>query len=89
VPAVVPEAGDADVPRIASALVAIDDGTGLQVVCGERQAVGTASARLRDFPAGPCTVTATYLGRSYTTSVVIDRRREVRCAVQGEALACR
>lgn len=76
-------------PRVSRAVVAVADVEGFTVSCGDRTARGTASTRITDFPAGACSVTAMRGGDKWTTSVEVDKPREVRCAVEGEALSCR
>lgn len=86
-PAPAPVAADA--PRVPSAMVVVRDGTGLVVTCGDTTARGTASARLRNFPAGTCQVEVQWLGTPYQTSVQIDTKREVHCDVSNGKLGCR
>jgi len=78
-----------DAPRVSAAMFILPEASALEVTCGDVRRVGTASVRLRDLPAGTCRVKATYLGKSLTTSVQVDSRREVRCAIQDGSLACR
>jgi len=83
VPEVVPEG-----PRVTAALVVMQNAAALEVRCGDRSSVGTASVRIADFPPGPCRVRAQWLGKWLETDVRIDKPREIRCTVAGEALTC-
>jgi hypothetical protein len=75
-------------PPIKAAMVILKDASSVSVNCGDAVGIGTASARISNFPGGNCTVKATYLGDTYTTSVTIERPREVACSVDGDALKC-
>jgi serine/threonine protein kinase len=78
----------ADAPRVSRALIVAPDASAVEVRCGDRSATGTASARITDFPAGSCTVKITRLGRELTTTVAVDRPREVACSATGDVLSC-
>jgi serine/threonine protein kinase len=75
--------------RVSRILVVVDDVSAFSVRCGDRSAEGTASARVVDLPAGPCTIRASREGQSWSTSVEVSAPRELRCAVQGDKLSCR
>ena len=87
-PSPAPVAVDPDAPRVDRAQVALRDASSLSITCGDRSASGTASVRITDFPAGPCTVRAVYLGTTYTTSVTLERVRGSTCTIANETLTC-
>jgi serine/threonine-protein kinase len=79
---------DPDAPRVSAAAFAVQDASSVTVQCGDVSQSGTASVRIRDFPAGKCRVNAIYGGKGVSTTVEVDRRREVRCTVQSGSLKC-
>ena len=88
-PAPAPEpAPVASGPPVTRALVVLDNAQSVKITCGTVSATGTASARIADFPSGSCKVDVVYLGSAYSTSVTIERPREVHCEVDGDSLSC-
>lgn len=87
--AVVEPAVDPNAPRVDRALVVFPQASSVIVKCGDVSAHGTTSARIKNFPAGKCQVSAEYLGQTMTTQVAIDRAREVACKLgSGDRLEC-
>ena len=84
-----PVVGDSPAgPLISRAMVVWQDASALKVVCGDVAATGTASTRIRNFPAGPCSVSGVYMGSAYSTDIRLDAVKEVRCQVLEGALTC-
>jgi hypothetical protein len=79
----------ADTVRVSRALVVLQDASAVRATCGDVNAEGSSTASVRKFPPGPCHVSVTWLGKVLETDVVIDRAREVTCAVDGDRLSCR
>lgn len=75
-------------PTVEKAQFSVRDASRLQVACGDRTGVGTSSVRLTSFPAGPCRLTAEYVGRTVTGVFSIERVGQVRCEVVEERLSC-
>lgn len=75
-------------PSVSRALVAVQDASTVTVQCGDKRASGTASVRIVDFPAGPCSVSASYLGRNLHETVTITSPREVICVPSQAGLTC-
>jgi serine/threonine-protein kinase len=75
-------------PIVEKALVALRDASSLEVRCGDAVTAGTAAVRLRDMPAGPCDIVATWLGQRLTTRIELDRPREFQCSVTDGVLRC-
>ncbi|MFK7931840.1 MAG: protein kinase [Myxococcota bacterium] len=97
-PSTTPAATDAKVPpvepppsngpKVDAATFAVQDASSITVTCGDVTRSGTSSVRLRGFPAGSCTVSATYAGQRVSGSIDVQRRRAVRCEASGGALKC-
>jgi serine/threonine protein kinase len=87
-PAAAP-AVDPDAPIVSRAMFVLDNASALSAECSGVSGSGTASLRLRSFPAGACRVRATFVGQDYSTEVRVERPREVVCTVDGGALTCR
>jgi hypothetical protein len=68
--------------------VSVADASSLSVTCGGVTATGTASARIRNFPAGRCTVEAVHLGKPVRTTVTLDAPTGVSCTVRDGSLQC-
>lgn len=83
-----PEAPVATGPTVSRAMVVVRDASSMQVTCGDRTAAGSTSARITDFPAGTCRVTAVMLDRTLTGTANIDKPREVYCTATDGALSC-
>ena len=79
---------DPNAPRVRRALVVMPDASQLDVTCGDVSSQGTASADIRQFPAGTCTVKATYLGHALTTQVLVQNAATVQCSSDGTTLTC-
>lgn len=75
--------------RVPAALFVLPEASALDVRCGDVQRGGTTSVRLRNPPAGPCDVRATVLGEPFTARFSLERRAEVRCAVDAGRMTCR
>jgi serine/threonine-protein kinase len=75
-------------PTVSRAMVVVRDASSMQVTCGDRTAAGSTSARITDFPAGTCRVTAVMLDRTLTGTANIDKPREVYCTATDGALSC-
>jgi outer membrane biosynthesis protein TonB len=75
-------------PPVSRAQVALRDASSIAVACGTVSATGTASVRIRNFPAGTCTVDVIYLGQSYSTTIRLDSPKGVQCAVSEGAMSC-
>ncbi len=86
-PAPTPTA-DPNAPIVRAALVVLPDASSLTIQCSGVEGNGTASARIRNFPAGPCEIEAIYLNKSYTTTVTVERQGEVTCVVDGGEFQC-
>jgi hypothetical protein len=87
-PAPAPAKPKPDAPRVSRAQINLKDASSLTITCGDRSASGTASARITEFPAGPCDVRAVFLGQTLSTTTTVDRPRAVTCTVASGALAC-
>jgi serine/threonine protein kinase len=86
-PPVVP-AVDPNAPLVNRALVVMSDASSLNVKCGGVSANGTASARITNFPAGKCSISATFVGRTLTGTVAIDHPTTITCTANGDSLSC-
>jgi serine/threonine protein kinase len=86
-PPVVP-AVDPNAPRVNRALVVMSDASSLTVDCGGVSANGTASARITNFPAGKCSISATFVGRTLKGTVAIDHPTTITCTANGDSLSC-
>jgi len=75
-------------PVIRGALVVLPDASSITVQCSGVEGQGTATARIRNFPAGPCQISVLYLNNEYKTTTSIERPGEVKCAVSGGNLKC-
>lgn len=87
-PATAPQPTAPDNPTVSSAMVVLPGASSLTVTCGDQRFAGTASVRLRSFPAGTCRIEAVHTGSTLAADVGIASRREVRCRVEGGTLAC-
>lgn len=76
-------------PRVSRAMVLVEDVDGFDVVCGDRQVSGTASARITDFPAGVCTVTARLGAQTFRGRASLDAPGTLRCTLDEDGLSCR
>ena len=79
---------DPNAPTVSAAAFAVQDASSVTVTCGDVSQSGTASVRVRNFPAGSCRVDAIYGGKSMSTRVEVTRRQEVRCTVSSGSLKC-
>jgi eukaryotic-like serine/threonine-protein kinase len=78
----------AERPRIDRTVVALKDASRIEVTCRDVSASGTASVRIMDFPAGPCTVAAEWLGTDYSTQITVHEAASWLCRVQDGSLQC-
>jgi len=75
-------------PPVPKAQLSLPDASSITVQCGAVKASGTASVRITKFPSGNCRVRAQYLGKTYTSSVRIDKAAGYTCKVTKDALRC-
>ncbi|TVQ92703.1 MAG: serine/threonine protein kinase [Deltaproteobacteria bacterium] len=78
----------ADAPRVRSAKVLFAEASSLSVTCGDRHGSGSSSVALRNAPAGPCVVRATWLGEAVETTIQLEEPTVFTCAMQGEEMSC-
>lgn len=71
--------------RLRAAKFTLTGAEGITVVCGDVRGSGATNALVREFPAGPCVVSA----GGQSTTLTIDSPRGVTCAVAGGTLTCR
>ncbi len=76
------------VTRVSRALFAVDDVASMSVTCGDVDGHGSNSVRIKQFPAGSCEVVAMLDGRTYETTVSVERPTTVSCSVRDGALVC-
>ena len=78
-------APSASAVRLRAAKFVLTGGEGIAVTCGDVSATGGTNALVREFPAGPCSVT---VGAQKAT-ITLDSPRQVDCTLSGESLSCR
>ncbi len=77
-------ASSAPVNRLRAAKFVLTGAEGITVTCGDVTATGATNALVRDFPAGPCTVTA----GGHKATVSLDAPGQINCTLAGDSLAC-
>jgi hypothetical protein len=75
-------------PKIDELVVSAEGASKLTVRCNGMSASGSASATLKAFPAGFCTIEAKFGEETHRMGMTVEQVQNVACALQEGVLRC-